>query len=180
MKASAVSVSRINPAQMRLLHTAVKQLGMDEGTYRDMLRNVAGVSSAKQLSCGLLEIVMEHLKARGFVQVESPAPKKYRRDNPYARYEQRWLAAVGEHRPGMATHAQLALIEALWDEAAPYWNSDGNGDRERSLRGFLRRATGKTEEMRFLTFDQAHSIIEAIKKVRSRPVKREPKANFCS
>lgn len=48
------------------IHIAKQQLGMDDETYRAMLRNAAGVASAKALDARGLVAVMQHLKACGF------------------------------------------------------------------------------------------------------------------
>jgi phage gp16-like protein len=48
------------------IHIAVKQLGLDDGTYRDMLWTVARVRSAKELDFTGRMRVIAHLKAKGF------------------------------------------------------------------------------------------------------------------
>ena len=79
-------------------------------------------------------------------------------------------------RPGMASPAQLALIDTIWDELAWYWNADGTGDRLKALHGFLARTCRGVETMRFVSFEEAGRVIEAMKAIASRKpgeVKRE-------
>ena len=48
------------------IHIGKKQLGLDDITYREMLFDVAGVDSAADLNSNERELVLEHLKKRGF------------------------------------------------------------------------------------------------------------------
>lgn len=57
---------------MAYIHLAKKQLGMDDGTYRDMLWAVARVRSAADLDFTGLQRVRAHLERCGF----KPAPAK--------------------------------------------------------------------------------------------------------
>lgn len=52
--------------QLRAVHVAVKQVGMDDPAYRLMLRNVAKVQSAKDLNNRSFEAVMAVLEESGF------------------------------------------------------------------------------------------------------------------
>jgi len=55
-----------------MIHIAKKQLGMDDDTYREMLRAVAGVSSAAELSASGRQDVLDHLKWLGFASRRRP------------------------------------------------------------------------------------------------------------
>lgn len=48
--------------QLAVLHVAKKQLGLDDDTYRDILKAHAGVRSAKDLDTDGFENVMRYLK----------------------------------------------------------------------------------------------------------------------
>ncbi len=150
----------INAAQIGLVKLAVKQLGIDDATYREMLRSVAGVSSAKDLDTEGLDKVMDHLKARGFVKTKTPA--KFIK---FIEYKEKWRK-LGS-RPGMATPGQLAAIEVAWNASSSFWNRDGQGDRDRALRGFL-QAKFKVDDLRFLSDAQASKVIYAITAIRGR------------
>ena len=54
-------------AEIATIKIAAKQLGMDDGTYRDMLWTIACVRSAKDLDWAGRKKVIDHLKACGAV-----------------------------------------------------------------------------------------------------------------
>ncbi|MBI2313560.1 MAG: DUF1018 domain-containing protein [Betaproteobacteria bacterium] len=53
-------------AELAQIHIAAKQLGLDRGTYEDMLFTVARVRSAAKLDFAGRQEVLRHLKSRGF------------------------------------------------------------------------------------------------------------------
>jgi phage gp16-like protein len=59
-------VNRIKQGELAKIHIAKKQLGLDDDTYREMLMQVAGVNSAKDLTDISRAKVLEHLKTVGF------------------------------------------------------------------------------------------------------------------
>lgn len=151
----------INKAQKALLHTAKRELGFDEDTYRDMLESVAGVRSSMDLTLPKFQAVMTHLEACGF--------RKNHSDHEFTGYLanlEKWKRVAGE-RPGMATPAQLARIETDWLLMKWYWAPDGFGHAGMALRGFLKKSTGVSDLM-FLKFSQAHKVIEVVKSISSR------------
>lgn len=69
-------------AELAKIHIAKKQLGMDDDTYRAMLKEIGGhTSSAKLSSLGRAK-VLEHLKKIGF---KPTAKKGKKRTTPAAR-----------------------------------------------------------------------------------------------
>lgn len=66
---------------MAAIHIAAKQLGMDDGTYRDMLWSVARVRSAADLDFTGLQRVRAHLKACGFKSAKPKTPHPGRPSN---------------------------------------------------------------------------------------------------
>lgn len=62
-------------SQIATIKIAVKQLGMDDGTYRDMLWTIARVRSAKDLDWAGRKKVIDHLVIRGVVIKSSPKRK---------------------------------------------------------------------------------------------------------
>jgi hypothetical protein len=59
--------------QLRLIHMAYRQAGLEEEHYRLILQNVAGVASAKQLTQAGFEDVMAVLEDSGFQERGQPA-----------------------------------------------------------------------------------------------------------
>jgi hypothetical protein len=72
---------------LALIHLAKAQLGLDDDTYRAMLRATAGVESAGALDAAGRARVIEHLRSRGFRPL---AGARRRQASPSARYI-RWL-----------------------------------------------------------------------------------------
>lgn len=72
--------TRKTPRQRELakIHIAVAQLGIDDDTYRDMLRQVAGVESAAKLNALGRARVLDHLAKAGFKK-KAKAPRYPRR-----------------------------------------------------------------------------------------------------
>ena len=155
------NMSRITRKQKALLHVAKAQLGLDDESYRAMLGSIAGVRSSTKLKTAKFREVMDHLKRYGF--------EKTHREHEFTGYAARlrhWQGTAGT-RPGMATPAQLARIETDWDGMRWYWAPEGFGNYDLSLRGFLKSQAG-VSDLRFLTFAQAHNVIEAVKAISKR------------
>lgn len=151
----------INNSQKALYHLATAQLGMEDEDKRDLLRDIAGVDSLKDVTLRQFRDIMDELKRRGFVK------KPGRNENTvFTRSFVKWKKAVGV-RPDMATPEQLARIEADWEDMRWYWASNGTGQYAQSLRGFLKSRAG-VSDLRFLSFDQAGNIIEALKSIAKR------------
>ncbi|MEW9900992.1 regulatory protein GemA [Chitinivorax sp. PXF-14] len=104
------------------IHIAKQQLGMDDDTYRVMLRNVAGVASSKELSAAGLARVMAHLARLGFKPTrhgQKPRMTKSRQaqidkiEALLAEAGRPW-AYLTSHRPGGRSMVQrLARVDAL-------------------------------------------------------------------
>jgi len=133
----------INRKQLALVHIAKNQLGWDDDTYRDVLKVHGGVESSKDLTPAAFRRVMAHAGGCGFKsQSKMRMPKN--------------------HRPNMATDAQLRKIYKMW------WLLEGRyynpGKKFAALREFLKKRFRVNHE-NFLTFDTAHQVIEAIKAI---------------
>lgn len=130
--------------QIALIHVAKKQLALDEVSYRAILKTYGGVNTSKDLDYKGFLAVMKHFERCGFRSKNWP-PKK-----------------SANNRPGMATDAQLRKIKASW---LTLWGSYyGKGNEWEALHGFLRKRVGVSHE-NFLTFNQAHQVIEAVKAI---------------
>jgi phage gp16-like protein len=79
-------------AELAAIHVAVKQLGLDDLTYRTFLFTTTGRRSAAELSDGQRQQVIELLRSRGFRR--TPA-------------EERRARRMGDNR-------QLAMVRGLW------------------------------------------------------------------
>jgi phage gp16-like protein len=82
------------------VHVAKKQLALDDDTYRTMLRSVAGVDSAKDLTRETADRLLAHMERCGF------QPKKTLNRRP---------------RVAASRAAQISKIEALLADAGRPW-----------------------------------------------------------
>ena len=138
----------LNRTQKTILHVAKGKLGLTDLEYRAALEAHAGVSSAADPLFGpeAYKAVMEHFKQCGFRPKGGNPPKGRRR--------------------GMATEGQIKKIYASWWALPSYYEK---GKERKALRGFLKKRW-HVEHENFLTFRQAHEVIEAIKAIGRRPV----------
>ena len=150
----------ITNAQKALLHKAKHDLGLDDDTYREMLRNVAGVRSSVELSQSGFNAVMAHLQAAGFRKTHGA-----HEFSGYTARLKKWQ--VLGLRPGMATPAQLARIETDWELMRWYWAPKGFANMELALRGFIGKVAGVTD-LRFLSGKKAVQVITALKHTEAR------------
>lgn len=67
--------------ELAKIHIAKKALAMDDDTYRDMLNQVAGVSSSKDLTATGRAKVLEHLKQIGFKGKKTYTQRPHSADN---------------------------------------------------------------------------------------------------
>lgn len=67
-------------ADLAAIHLAKKQLGLDDETYRAMLRDVCGVASAAELDAAGRRKFLAHLATKGFqrkpTRRPAPAPER--------------------------------------------------------------------------------------------------------
>lgn len=126
--------------QKRLLHAAARWLGLDEDTYREILRQEAGVETSLALDQKGLDRVLRRFEQLGF----KPSGRAGRRRHV--------------HFPGeLPTPDQLALIEHLYEDLG-WW------DRRRQI-GFNRRACGRPWPQ---TREEANKVIEGLKAMLAR------------
>lgn len=125
---------KLSRKQIAVVHVARRELGLGEDEYRDILRRLAGVDSAADLTeIGFLK-VMHHMAKCGFRST--------------------WTKRTFGARPGMATPSQVDLIRRLWGE----WSDAG----ETGLQAWLERFHG-ISALRFVDGDKAGAVITALK-----------------
>jgi phage gp16-like protein len=124
--------------RIKLIHTAKRELGLDDDAYRDLLARETGQRSAKDLDLDQLGAVVEALRRAGF----RAKPRGQALKEP-------------QHR----------LIAALWGELhAAGAVADGSA---RALAAFVRRQTG-IERLEWLPSAEAAKVAEALKAWRAR------------
>jgi len=125
----------ISKGKLALIHVAKSRLGLGDEIYRDILRNVAGVESSRELDDAGFAALMDHLQSLGF---QSDFGKRN----------------FG-NRPGKASVGQVEKLRALWSS---YTSGDGT---DATLGRWLQRQF-KVSALRFLDADKAHRAIGAL------------------
>lgn len=146
MSRPAAQPAQLRPNALAQIHIAKKQLGMDDGTYRDMLWGVARVRSAKDLDHGGRQKVLDHLKACGF---KSSAPK-----------------TPTPGRPRNMNHPErgpmLRKVEALLLSAGRPW----------AYANDMAKHMFKVDDCAFLHEGQLHSLVAALEVDKRRRAER--------
>ena len=138
-------------SKLAILHIAKKQLGLDDQTYRDALEAYGGVRSSAGLDYKGFVAVVKHFEKCGF-QSDFSKRKATAQKTPQTK------------RPGSASDKQIRMIYALWFGMPSYYEK---GKEYAALRGFLQKRFRMAHE-NFLTFQKAHAVIEALKKIGQR------------
>lgn len=120
------------------IHIAKKDLGLDDDTYRLLLRRVAGVDSARDLDAAGRARVLGELRRSGW----KPKAPRARRTRP------------------LDDAPQSRKVRALW--LALFDAGVVRDPGERALAHYVRRQTG-VEDLRWLDSRQANRVIESLK-----------------
>lgn len=129
----------ISKRKVGLLHVAKQQLGLSEADYRQTLRDVAGVDSARDLDEDGFKRVLARFQALGFTS--SIERRNY------------------GHRAGMATPEQLEYIRGLWRQ---YTSGHDSG-----LEHWIEHDFG-VSALRFLDRPTAGKVLTALKAMAAR------------
>ncbi len=140
--------------QIQLIHIAKKELNIRDLIYRDILRVNSGKESAKDLTPGEAAKVLDHLKALGW-KIRSGQPST--RKPKTKKYDD-----LGK-RPGMASPAQLRLIEVTWVN-----NPNVREKTPEVLRKFIENQF-KTSDLRFIEGRDVGKILKAIGAIKAKP-----------
>lgn len=129
---------------IKLIHTARRQLGLDDDAYRAILQGAANITSSKDLtSVSQFDDIMKAFKNLGF---------KYQKKNEVI-------------LPNRASNLQIAYIKKLWDMGS-------RSKTESGLRHFIQRIA-HVDDMRFLTKQQASAVILALQDINKKNNKAE-------
>ena len=126
--------------ELAQIHIAKKQLGLEDDTYRAMLRAIGRVESAGDLNAEGRRQVLAHLKSRGFKPAQSTIKSP-------ANTEWAWVdRAAAERRPLLKK-----LIMELKDAGRPKAYADGVAKRMFAI-----------ERVELCAPDQLHKIVSAL------------------
>jgi phage gp16-like protein len=133
--------------ELAAIHVAKKALGLDDGTYRDMLFTVARVRSAADLDHAGRQAVIEHLRRRGFRPKPAPATERDHGKKPQVPADRQAL---------------VDKLEALLADAARPWNYA----RSMAKRMF------HVDQLEWATADQLRRLVAALEYDRRRRAAR--------
>lgn len=136
----------LNNSQKALLHVAKADLGLEDDTYRDILRSIAGVESSKDMTPIDFERVMARMKELGFKGQRPHRPAKIR--------------AASRDPLALPSPAQLHRLNTLFEELGWYQNER----RVAFCKRMLRKPWPQTRQ-------EANKIIEALKAMAAREKK---------
>lgn len=154
---SAVVKKSAMDRKLGAIRVARKQLGLDEDTYRLMLREVTGKSSSKELSLHEVNKVLDHLVKRGFKMT----PPKGR---PGAESSRR-----------MDTSAEASKVRALWLLLAEL--GEVKNPSEQALAAYVRRIA-KVDDLHWADATAMLRLIETLKKWAMRVLPEKVKAAY--
>jgi hypothetical protein len=136
----------ITRKQLAMIQAARRQLALTEQEYRGLLSRIGGAGSARDLTPAGLTALIRAFETLGFQRTNPPA----------------------SGRRGMATPAQLALVEQLWQQ----WAGDATPD---ALRHWLERSF-KISALRFMTPDHAAMAINALRVMNRRKAAQDARS----
>lgn len=139
------------PLQLKLIHVAARQVGLNDAAYRVLLRNVADAKSAKDLGQAEYEDVMAVMEDQGFRTLGQP--------------DDYWRGKV-RRRDFEAGPRMVRKIEAMAAET------------NYKVAGLcMRFSLGRTDRVEQLSPLEAYNAVEMLKAVIER---RENEAAVCS
>lgn len=140
---TAAAISR--KRDLAKIHIAIKQLGVDDSTYREMLFNIAGVKSAADLNGRGRAAVVRHLRRCGF----KTSPKKSRG----YKSAHKSAKASGMHKQSSPDRAPLLskIGAILADLGLPWDYADG-----------MAKHMFRVDKTRWLYPDQLHKLTAAL------------------
>lgn len=133
-------------AALAKLHIAAKEVGLEDGDYRDLLERITGQRTAKGLSEAQIGLVLDELKAKGW----TPRSK---------------AARPGDRPARPSDHPVAKKARALW--ISLYHLGEIRDPSERALEAFAKRQL-KCERLQWADQGQGAKLIEALKAMAER------------
>lgn len=160
----------ITNSQIKKIKTLQRSCGLDDDTYRNILRNKAGVNSCKDLrSNRQVQIVMDHLS-----HLAEKVDKNSSSQNISWKWEERpegkqllEKAQIISRRFDRPSLEQFHYIFGLWWALRKKWRKDPGAKMEPSLNHFLTNGRAgrdiKIASWQWLTHDIADHLINVLK-----------------
>jgi hypothetical protein len=143
----------ITKAQTRKIHALKNALKMPDETYRKLLfEHFYPATSSKQLTVEQADRFISRLEETATAV------------GAWTKFEGKMTYEKLSGRAGMASPAQLRLIESLWKEVSMTRRKE---DRKKAMRAWLMRAF-KVSDVRFLDNETVKKVIHALLAMRER------------
>ena len=126
------------------IHIAKKDLGLDDATYRDVLHQVTGKESSKDMSDRDRRKVLDHFRSKGW----SPKTKRNKRTGSKKAYVRKIFAMWWD----LGESGMLEVPRSKWRSACV---------------AFVKRMTDR-DDPEWITAEEANTVIEALKKWKER------------
>ena len=140
----------IDTGQIKMIHALKSALGMTDDVYRTALEIKFGVKTSKALTMSQADkLIADWQEAAVLAGTWLRGKEKYE---------------SMKERLGMASPAQLRMVEAYWKEVS---RAKTVKEREARLRGFVMRIA-KVSDLRFLDTDGVRKVVAALKAMKSR------------
>lgn len=122
------------------IHIAKKDLGLDDGTYKDVLKRITGKDSSKNMTLNELKAVLDDFSRRGFVAKRTAKTAKRHGKKPKA------------HQQNQSRQAMIDKIEAILADMGLHWNY---------AHAMSRNMFGKFQ-LQFCTDDEMMKVMQAM------------------
>lgn len=174
----------ITNTEIKRIKTLQRVCGLDDDTYRDVLRSQAGVSSCKDLrSPSQIQAVIGHLS-----KLADKVEKKVWKSVAAWRWEDlpegaQLLAKASKvsARKGRPSMGQLEFIFGLWWSLRSEWSKGDDKQMEPTLNHFLANGRGgpglRVASWQWLDADKAHHLIDVLKGRVATRKRATPKGN---
>jgi phage gp16-like protein len=145
----------ITPQQVKRIHILIRDLNINDATYRKILDIHYGVTTCKDMDWGQANHVIIILEKMLRINQCESSTKQQAEPIPEPVPER---FSELDSRPGKASAAQLRKIEAMWADVSIVADPDA---RSRALRRFVARISG-VDSLRFLDRDMVRKVINAL------------------
>ncbi|MBJ6800209.1 regulatory protein GemA [Geomonas propionica] len=152
MRTNERNKAPITTAQIKKIHALKNAMAITNDEYRDLLRELFGARSSKDLTQAEAGVLIEDMET---VAVDSGVWQR-------AVDKRNRLDDLGD-RPGMASAEQLKKIEAQWKAVS---RTDKPAERAMALRHFIERIA-KISDLRFLDVAGAGKVLNALKAMKA-------------
>ena len=160
----------ITNAQIKKIKTLQRICGLDNESYRDILRNQAGVNSCKELrSKRQVDNVMTYLGNLA-EKVDKKANKRaadWKWEDIPEGQQLLEKARKKARRINSPSYSQFHYIFGLWWSLRSEWNKDGNQQMETTLNHFLQNGRAgsdiKIGNWQWMTLDMGSQLINVLK-----------------